>query len=127
MPTVPRLYLTLTLLTDCLAQIGQPAGEQNEGERSHFRQIFTSKDVQLLAAFILVYVGIEVTLGGTSESVVSLSYAGFTTMFRLDCDVYHRRPWRWPIVWVYLFRILRRYVASRKGQAPTHLNFNEQV
>ncbi|KAH0835909.1 MFS general substrate transporter [Lanmaoa asiatica] len=49
---------------ECLAQIGQPAGERNESENSHFRQIFALKDVHLLAVFILVYVGVEVTLGG---------------------------------------------------------------
>ncbi|KAI9463115.1 MFS general substrate transporter [Boletus coccyginus] len=47
---------------ECLTQIGQPVEEQSEND--HFRQIFTSKDVHLLAVFILVYVGIEVTLGG---------------------------------------------------------------
>ncbi|KAF9239880.1 MFS general substrate transporter [Melanogaster broomeanus] len=49
---------------ECLAQIGQPGGEQNTSERSNFRQIVVSKDVQLLAVFILVYVGVEVTIGG---------------------------------------------------------------
>ncbi|KAF8843925.1 MFS general substrate transporter [Paxillus ammoniavirescens] len=49
---------------DCLAQIGQPRGEQNTSEHSQFRQIFGLKDVHLLALFILVYVGVEVTIGG---------------------------------------------------------------
>ncbi|KAI9567524.1 major facilitator superfamily domain-containing protein [Boletus coccyginus] len=49
---------------ECLAQIGQPAGEQSQSEKNRFRQIFTLKNVHLLAVFILVYVGIEVTLGG---------------------------------------------------------------
>ncbi|KAI9463116.1 hypothetical protein HD554DRAFT_2027188, partial [Boletus coccyginus] len=49
---------------ECLAQIGQPVEEQSEND--HFRQIFTSKDVHLLAVFTLVCVGIEVTLGGMS-------------------------------------------------------------
>ncbi|KAG6377546.1 major facilitator superfamily domain-containing protein [Boletus reticuloceps] len=49
---------------ECLAEIGYPAGEQSESENSHFRQIFALKDVHLLAMFILVYVGVEVTLGG---------------------------------------------------------------
>ncbi|KIJ05092.1 Drug:H+ antiporter-1 family protein, partial [Paxillus involutus ATCC 200175] len=49
---------------DCLAQIGHPRGEQNTSEHSQFRQIFRLKDVHLLALFILVYVGVEVTIGG---------------------------------------------------------------
>ncbi|KAF8556039.1 MFS general substrate transporter [Imleria badia] len=51
---------------ECLAQIGQPTGEQSESDsgNSRFRQIFALKDVHLLAVFILVYVGVEVTLGG---------------------------------------------------------------
>ena len=60
------MYSTFTLLEECLAQIGQPAGEQSESENSHFRQIFASKDVHFLAVFILAYVGVEVTLGGMS-------------------------------------------------------------
>ncbi|KIJ59386.1 hypothetical protein HYDPIDRAFT_100851 [Hydnomerulius pinastri MD-312] len=49
---------------DCLAQIGQPAGEEGTSEKSQFKQIFGLKDVHLLAFFILVYVGVEVTMGG---------------------------------------------------------------
>ncbi|KAF9219515.1 MFS general substrate transporter [Gyrodon lividus] len=49
---------------ECLAQIGQPGVEQNTSEHSHFRQIFGLKDVHLFAVFVLVYVGVEVTIGG---------------------------------------------------------------
>jgi hypothetical protein len=70
-PTIPRLYPTLTLLKECLAEIRQPAGEQSESENSNFRQIFASKDVHLLAAFILVYVGIEDTIAGMSVMTTS--------------------------------------------------------
>ncbi|KIK86997.1 hypothetical protein PAXRUDRAFT_831878 [Paxillus rubicundulus Ve08.2h10] len=49
---------------ECLAEIGQPRGEQNTSEHSQFRQIFGLKGVHLLALFILVYVGVEVTIGG---------------------------------------------------------------
>lgn len=62
-------------IQECLAQIGQPRGEQleSESENSPFRQIFALKDVHLLAVFILVYVGVEVTLGGMFRMVVSRS------------------------------------------------------
>ncbi|KAJ7350910.1 major facilitator superfamily domain-containing protein [Mycena albidolilacea] len=49
---------------ECLAQIGQEAGEKGESEKSHFRQILSIKAVHLLALFLLVYVGVEVTIGG---------------------------------------------------------------
>ncbi|KAJ7194833.1 MFS general substrate transporter [Mycena pura] len=53
---------------DCLAQIGQTVGEKDrapgdEGQ-SHFRQILSTKAVHLLALFLFVYVGTEVTIGG---------------------------------------------------------------
>ncbi|KAI0052068.1 MFS general substrate transporter [Auriscalpium vulgare] len=49
---------------ECLAQIGQAAGELGESEDSKYSQIFRLKAVHLLAFFILVYVGVEVTIGG---------------------------------------------------------------
>jgi len=49
---------------ECLDQIGQSTGEQHQSENSHLRQILSLKEVHLLAVFILVYVGVEVTLGG---------------------------------------------------------------
>ncbi|KAF8992924.1 major facilitator superfamily domain-containing protein [Cyathus striatus] len=49
---------------ECLAEIGQPAGEKGTSEHSAFRQILSQKAVHLLAFFVLVYVGIEVTIGG---------------------------------------------------------------
>lgn len=49
---------------ECLAQIGQPAGEKGTSEKSQFSQIFRLREVHLLAFFILIYVGVEVTVGG---------------------------------------------------------------
>ena len=36
-------------------------------EDSKCRQIFRMREVHLLAFFVLIYVGVEVTLGGTSS------------------------------------------------------------
>ena len=115
------LVYMLTSLEECLAQIGQPAGEQSQGENSHFRQIFALKDVHLLAVFILVYVGVEVTLGGTFVMASYIFCAMFTMMFRLDCHICHRCPWGWSIVWVYIIRIFWRYAASMKSLARSYL------
>ncbi|KAJ7165532.1 major facilitator superfamily domain-containing protein [Mycena crocata] len=49
---------------ECLARIGQVGGETGTSERSHFRQIISIKAVHLLALFLFVYVGVEVTIGG---------------------------------------------------------------
>nr|GAT52960.1 predicted protein [Mycena chlorophos] len=49
---------------ECLASVGEAAGETGESEHSTFRQIMALKTVHLLALFILVYVGVEVTIGG---------------------------------------------------------------
>ncbi|KAF7316223.1 MFS domain-containing protein [Mycena indigotica] len=49
---------------ECLATVGEAAGETGTSEHSTFRQIMALPTVHLLAFFILVYVGVEVTIGG---------------------------------------------------------------
>ncbi|KAG2109890.1 MFS general substrate transporter [Suillus discolor] len=49
---------------ECLSEIGIVDSDNNASEHSHLRQIFANKNVHLLAAFTLLYVGAEVTLGG---------------------------------------------------------------
>ncbi|KAJ6470121.1 MFS general substrate transporter [Mycena vitilis] len=62
------VILTLTFRfrsqDECLALIGEAAGEKNTSERSHFRQILSLKSVHILAFFAMMYVGVEVTIGG---------------------------------------------------------------
>jgi hypothetical protein len=48
----------------CLAEIGQEPEEKGASEDSHFRQIFSLRALHILAIFTLVYVGVEVTIGG---------------------------------------------------------------
>ncbi|KAJ8078960.1 hypothetical protein PM082_013244 [Marasmius tenuissimus] len=49
---------------ESLAAIGQPKDDNDtEGQKS-FRQILMNSQVHLLAFFVLVYVGVEVTIGG---------------------------------------------------------------
>jgi hypothetical protein len=54
----------ISTLTECLTQIGQAAGEPGTSENGKMRQILSLKAVHLLAIFILVYVGVEVTIAG---------------------------------------------------------------
>ncbi|KAJ7100192.1 major facilitator superfamily domain-containing protein, partial [Mycena belliarum] len=49
---------------EILGLIGEAAGEKSPSEHSNFRQILSLKTVHLLAFFALVYVGVEVTIGG---------------------------------------------------------------
>lgn len=49
---------------ECLAEIGESSGERGVSQHSPLRQILSLKNVHLLASFILVYVGVEFTLGG---------------------------------------------------------------
>ncbi|KAF5344250.1 hypothetical protein D9758_012350 [Tetrapyrgos nigripes] len=49
---------------DCRAEIGLEPSEKGTSDHSVFRQIFGLRSVHTLAAFIFVYVGTEVTIGG---------------------------------------------------------------
>lgn len=57
-----RVY---SLEKECLRLIGQETAEKGADEHSSFNQILRIKAVHFLAFFILVYVGVEVTIGGT--------------------------------------------------------------
>jgi hypothetical protein len=58
------LYPGLIHEPECLIEIGLTATEKGTSSDSTFRQILSHKAVHLLAFFIFVYVGVEVTLGG---------------------------------------------------------------
>ncbi|KAF7763749.1 hypothetical protein Agabi119p4_8286 [Agaricus bisporus var. burnettii] len=60
------LYIVFGFKTqdECLRLLGQEVSEKNEDEQSSFKQILRVKAVHFLAFFILVYVGVEVTIGG---------------------------------------------------------------
>ncbi|KAK0192520.1 MFS general substrate transporter [Armillaria mellea] len=58
------LGLALRTQDECLAEIGESSGERGASQHSPLRQILSLKNVHLLASFILVYVGVEFTLGG---------------------------------------------------------------
>lgn len=84
------LWVANRHLTECLADIGRAEPEDGESDHGHFRQIMGLRAVHLLAGFILVYVGVEVTLGG--EPFFRLSSQKLYTKFcstRLDGDIHH--------------------------------------
>jgi fucose permease len=51
--------------SECLAQIGQLPEEKESADGNKYKKMFKLKALHLLALFILVYVGVEVTIGGT--------------------------------------------------------------
>ncbi|KAJ7609796.1 MFS general substrate transporter [Mycena polygramma] len=61
---VLALVFRLKTQDECLQSVGEAAGETGTSEHSTFRQILYLKTVHLLAFFVLVYVGVEVTIGG---------------------------------------------------------------
>ena len=58
--------------SECLAQIGQLTEEKESVNGSKYKEMFKLKALHLLALFILVYVGVEVTIGG-----MKLAHSGF--------------------------------------------------
>jgi fucose permease len=55
---------------ESLQQIGIEPGEKNTNEQSNMRQLVSLKAVHLLAAFIFIYVGVEVTIGGWTVTYI---------------------------------------------------------
>jgi len=55
----------------CRAELGlEPAEERDASNHSPFRQILSLKSVHILAAFIFLYVGTEVTIGGWTVTYI---------------------------------------------------------
>jgi fucose permease len=70
LPHLPEKMLNFMfgLNTECLAQIGQTAEEKELVGGSKYKEMFKLKALHTLALFILVYVGVEVTISGKSPS-----------------------------------------------------------
>ena len=64
-PSARRLVSHTGEVSECLAQIGQLTEEKESANGSKYKEMFKLKALHLLALFILVYVGVEVTIGGT--------------------------------------------------------------
>ncbi|KAL1705225.1 major facilitator superfamily domain-containing protein [Schizophyllum commune] len=55
---------------ECLTRIGQQPQEKSTSTDNNFKQIFRQKNVHILAVFSLIYVGVEVTIGGWIVSYI---------------------------------------------------------
>jgi len=61
--------LTTLFNVECLELAGEIVPEKTvESEGNTFRQVLRTKAVHLMAFFIFIYVGVEVTIGGTTKS-----------------------------------------------------------
>ncbi|KAJ7108818.1 major facilitator superfamily domain-containing protein [Mycena epipterygia] len=99
---------------DCLAEIGQEMQDEGPSEESHFRQIVSIKAVHLLALFLFVYVGLEVTIGGwivsfmrnvrgggPSAGYISAGFFGGLTLGRLVLLPLNRKIGERRVVYLY--------------------------
>jgi MFS family permease len=94
--------------SECLAQIGQDVGEKETVGGSKYREMFKLKALHLLAFFILVYVGVEVTIGGKPQTTFALVLQQLDPCCRVDCDLRHPSSPRRAIVWLHIIWIFRR-------------------
>ncbi len=98
--------------TAALAEIGEtpPPEETQEIQENKYRQMFKLKSLHLMAVFVLIYVGVEVTLGG--QSAENLAFRSCDSPFdlrRLDCYIRYRPSWWRPVFRIHLFWFLWRY------------------
>ena len=111
LPKLKDIVIDFRFSVECLALAGEVIPESTSGSEentSNLRNVMRSRAVHLLALFILIYVGVEVTIGGLSKLRIFFE-APADKNFRLDCHFCHRTtPW-WPFVRLYLFRVLWRY------------------
>ncbi len=69
---VKSIVIDFHLPVECLALAGEVIPESTsvtEENTSNLRNVMRSRAVHLLALFTLIYVGVEVTIGGSSKSV----------------------------------------------------------
>lgn len=55
---------SVILETECLKLAGEVIPDRVAGEEGTFKDVMNCQAVHLLAFFILIYVGVEVTIGG---------------------------------------------------------------
>ncbi len=67
----------LRIYKDCLAEAGQPPSHEEssttDNSGSKYKQMFRLRSLHFLAFFALLYVGVEVTLGGKPHPTLPIS------------------------------------------------------
>lgn len=64
------LFCVATCHLDIMAEAGHAAGEVDNTKENKYKQILGIRTVHLLSVFALIYVGVEVTLGGMSPPIL---------------------------------------------------------
>lgn len=81
-----REYTSHAVLdSDCLREAGEvipeKTAEEKEQGKSTFKAVMRTRAVHLLAFFILVYVGVEVTIGGTCSAELAMHSSKIPMLF----------------------------------------------
>lgn len=69
--------------SEILKEAGQTVKERDGTPTNHYKQILSMKVVHLISIFVVVYVGVEVTLGGES----TLSVRNVVVKFSSTCSL----------------------------------------
>ena len=87
--------------SDTEAQVLSATPSENQpAQQSAYKQILSLKAVHLMAFYILVYVGVEVTIGGEPIYKDKVQCMVLKKSDRLDRDVsYSRTRWR-VVIWI---------------------------
>ena len=99
-PEVETIEKFFMLITECLQRAGEVVPNKTEEIHDNkFGDLIKNKTVHFLALFIMVYVGVGVTIGGIITHLLHncLTIFGLT---RVDRDILDDRSWRWALVWV---------------------------
>lgn len=101
--------------TVCRREVGEivhPRSVEDESPLAKFGQMMRHKAVHLLSVFLMVYIGVEVTIGG--NNLVFTFYfvyrcspnKSLMICIRLDRIVLDDHSWRWAIVGLRFNRVL---------------------
>ena len=105
-----RNFINYFYITVCLQRAGEilpdkTAIEENNDDK--FGQLMRNKTVHLLAFFLMVYIGVEVTIGGIIFGDYLIVKSLITPKIRMDCNIPDARSWRWAFDRLRFDRILR--------------------
>jgi hypothetical protein len=94
-------------LIQSLADIGEAPGERVTKDENKLSQILPIRAVYSMSLFLLLYVGIEVTMGGV-HMYLGLRLSTNTYTIRLDSHFHHERTTWWSVIRVCIVGFLWR-------------------
>lgn len=96
-----------------MSEAGQLPSVFENARENKYRQIFKISAMHFLSIWALIYVGVEVSLGGkyrhhfSGQHVILTGYVGLMkSSSRVDCDLHRTEAWRWGFCGIHLFWIL---------------------